>query len=123
MGRDALAPSVTVARDLRPRLGRQVLDLPIRWRWHLERFPQRLLAVLAIRHIADDAERQPADVDPGRVGDVLEQELREYSADGECTDQREYGDTVAPELDVDRHAIRPIEIGLDEPQAHNGKMR
>src|SRR5713226_1347255 len=114
---------MAVPRDLGHRLWRQVLDLPIWRRWHLERFPQRLLAVLAIRHIADDAQRQPADVDPGRVGDVLEQQLREYGADGENNHERKDGDAVEPELDDERHAIRPIESGFDEPQTNNEKMR
>src|SRR5260370_12704855 len=123
MCRYPLAPTVPIARDLRHRLWRQVLELTVGRRWLLERLPQGLLAVPAIRHRADDAERKPADVDPGRVGDVLEQQLREHGADGKCTDQREDGDAVAAELDVEGHPIRPIEIGLDEPQTHNGEMR
>ena len=77
-----------VPRDLRQRLGRQVLDLAVWGRGNLERLPHRLVLICAVDDEAEDAQRKPAEIDPCRVRDVLEHELREDNPDRQRTEER-----------------------------------
>ncbi len=79
--------------------------------------------MVPIEHEYDDSKHQPAQVDEGRVGDVLEHELGENCADRNRPDHRQNRDAVAAELDIARHPVRPVEVGLHEPKAHHRKVR
>ena len=81
LGRCACKHSLAAAHP-QPRLHwmwleRCAVDLPVRWRRHLERLPQRLVPVLSVQHVAQHPKAEPSGKDPGGVGDVLEHKLAE----------------------------------------------
>src|SRR5438128_3669277 len=102
MSAHTLTPAHAVASTSRQALEWNALDLPLTRRWHLERLPDRLVAVPHVCDVREHAKGQPSHEDERRVGDVFEEQLREDCADEKRADQREDRDAVASELYVPR---------------------
>ena len=122
MRSDPLPAAHAISRAPRQAFERYALHLALPRRRDLERLPERLVPVAHVQHVGECAEAEPAQEDHRRVRDVLEDELREHSADEQRAHKRKDGDAVAPELDVQRHPIGTVQRRLDETQPHHGQV-
>ena len=122
VGRDAFAASHPESLAPGQALERQMLVLALAGGRRLQRLPERLMSIHAVGKVGEHAQHEPAHEDECRVRDVFEEELREHRADEQGADQRQDGNTVATELDVPRHAVRPVQRRLDETQPHHVQM-
>src|SRR5438270_10104613 len=82
-----------------------------------------MATILPISNEGQDAEEKPADIDPGGLLDVLEQQLGEYRPDGERSDDRQDRDARAAKRNVEGHLVGAVQLRLDEPQPHDSKVR